>query len=411
MAITTEAPQASGNPPARFRSAEARGYKLSRGLRWFGGIDATVDEALMARIGRALRERDEPGAALAAAIQTRAGTPGHVSHAQLQQALRTGSPADAPDALRDFMELVNTVPGWVDWDQVDRGARLLARFGQNAADVLTQLSLIGGYRFGGVTDFLVATGGLTGGRTLRRLAETQFWTASLSKPGALAPGGEAWQLTVHVRCMHAIVNRGMEPKWDVDRWGLPVNQADQAGTLALFDATVLLGCRALGVAISEADAAAYMHMWHYVGWLLGVHPDFLTEDESERNRITYHLLLAAPDISEAGPQLSKAIFAVQADRDYRGWPKNGLRIRWEQERMLSMLTGFLGAESVRELELTPRPPWAFAYLIPLNTLRYRICDRLPGGERRREQWGRANIQRILESYFKGQAFGVGRLSQ
>src|SRR5205807_2164577 len=110
------------------------------------------------------------------------------------------------------------------------------------------------------TDLLVATGGLTGRMTRRRLAETQEWAANLSSADALRPGGAGWRATVHVRVMHAMVNSAFEPKWDVDRWGLPINQADAAGTLGLFDGALLIGCRALGVPIPPDDAHALMHM-------------------------------------------------------------------------------------------------------------------------------------------------------
>ena len=293
MAITEAHTKQRTALPSRFREAETRGVKLGRGLCRFGRISDVVDERLMARIGAALLERDEPAAALAHAIQMRAGEPGKVTHAQLRAALREGSDAvpDAPAALHEFIALITAVPDWVDWALVDRGSRLFARMGSNAADVLLQLSLVGGYRFGGPTDLLVATGGLTGSRTRRRLGETQHWAAALFNPGALRPGAEAWRLTVHVRVMHALLNARFEPKWDVERWGLPINQADQAGTLGLFDATALLGCRALGVPISAADSHAFMHMWKYVGWLMGVHPDFLTDDERERHRINRRKLV------------------------------------------------------------------------------------------------------------------------
>jgi hypothetical protein len=74
-----------------------------------------------------------------------------------------------------------------------------------------------------------------------------------------------------------------------------------------------------------------------------------------------------------------------------------------------MLTGFLGRESMRELGLPVRMPWAFAYLIPLNTLRYRVFDALPGGTRRRERWGRASSKRVVDSYFLKESAGVASL--
>jgi hypothetical protein len=64
-----------------------------------------------------------------------------------------------------------------------------------------------------------------------------------------------------------------------------------------------------------------------------------------------------------------------------------------------MLAGFLGPRTVRRLGLPVRPPWAFGYLLPLNTVRYRVLDRLPGGTARRDAWGKRVRDRILASYF------------
>lgn len=408
---TSPATRDAPTPPTRFRAAERRGYRLGWGLRRLGHVDGTLDEALLARIGAALLERDEPAAALVHAIRTRAPAADRVTQAQLRTALRAGIAAvpEAPPALREFMTLVSTVPDWVDWELVEQGTQVFVRLGRNAADVLLQLSLIGGYRFGGPSDLLVATGGLTGRQTRRRLAETQHWASNLSSADALRPGGEGWRLTVHVRVMHALVNATYEPKWDVARWGLPVNQADQAGTLGLFDGTLILGARALGVPVPRGDAHALMHMWRYVGWLMGVDADFLTDDERERYRINYHILMAAGGISSAGPPLAQAAVAAQTDRRYLGWPA-GLqrwRGRYEQERMLSMLGVLLGPASVRELGLPIRPPWVFAYLIPLNVWRYRVLDRLPGGRRRRTEWGLRVRRRVLSSYFIDEPHDVG----
>ncbi len=413
--MTTTRPGSAREPsvPSRFRSAEPRGVRLGRPLRRFGHVDEAVDEQLMARIGAALTERDEPAARLAHAIRTRAGEPGRVTHAQLRTALEGGLGAvpDAPGALRQFMAVVTDVPAWTDWELVQCGTEVFAGLGRNAADILLQLSLLGGYRFGGPADLLVRTGGLTGRQTRRRLAETQHWAVGLASADALRPGGEGWRLTVHVRVMHALVNEVHEPAWDTARWGLPINQADQAGTLGLFDGTLILGARALGVPLSRSDAHALMHMWRYVGWLMGVHPDFLTDDEDERHRINYHMLLAAPPITEAGPALARAALAAQADRRFLGWSSRlqGVRARCEQERMLSMMTVFLGPASMRELGLPVRPPWAFAYLLPLNTIRYRVLDRRRGGRARRVAHGRLVRDRILASYFTGEKADVGRL--
>ena len=405
--------------PTRFRAGGDRNRRLGRPLKLVGRVKG-VDDALLERIGRAMYERDEVGARLADAIRLRGDAEGRVRMDQFRAALTGGIAAvpDAPPALRDFFAAVEDEPAWLDRDLLEEGARVFRRLGQNAQDVLLQLSLVGGYRFGGPTDLLVATGGLTGGAALRRLAETQKWGASLSEPGALVPPregrapGEGWRLTVHVRLMHALVNHAFEDSWDTDTWGLPINQADQASTLGLFDGVLLIGARALGVPVSARESTALMHLWKYVGWVMGVHPDFLVDDEWERHRIDYHVLLAQGPMTDAGPQLAQAVVAAQAMRHYPGWPAplQGVRARYERERLLSMLTVFLGLESMRELGLPPRPPWAHGYLVVLNTLRYRVLKRLPGGRDRLTAWGGRRAQWLLDSYFQGDREDVGELT-
>lgn len=389
--------------PTRFRAGEARAARIGRPLRLVAGV-RRLDEALMSRIGEAFTERDEAGAALADAMRSRAGAPGRVSMADLRTALAEGVDAvpDAPAALRDFFAVVETVPAWVDWDLLEEGAAVYRRFGQNAADILLQLSLVGGYRFGGPPDLLVATGGLTGSTAARRLGETQTWTTSLSAPGALRRDGRGWQLTVHVRAMHALVNASFErsDRWDVERWGLPINQADQASTLGLFDAVVLVGVRALGVPVSAAESRAVMHLWKYVGWLLGVDEEWLVDTERERHRLNYHLLRAQADVTPAGPELAGAILDVLRDQPHG---------RFRAERALSMLTALLGRESMRDLRLPLRPPWAPAYLWVLNTWRYRVLRRTPSGRRRLDAWSREVVDRTARDHFGDSAPEVGPL--
>ncbi|MDN5744281.1 MAG: DUF2236 domain-containing protein [Nocardioidaceae bacterium] len=414
---------AGSSTPRRFRAGGKRNARLGRPLKLAGRVRGGVDEALLERIGKAMMERDELGARLAVAMRLRAGDPERVTMKQLRAALAGGLVAvsDAPPALVDFFTVVEQEPDWLDWDLLDEGARVYRRLGQNAQDVLLQLSLVGGYRFGGPTDLLVATGGLTGGQTVRRLAETQKWGSTLSDPGTMVPPreghgpGEGWRLTVHVRAMHALVNHAYEnspEEWDCEEFGLPINQADMASTLGLFDGVLIIGARALGVPFGRAESRALMHLWKYVGWLLGVDEEFLVDDEWERHRFDYHVLLAQGPITEAGPKLAHAVVQAQAERHYVGWPAalQGARATFEQERLLSMLTVFLGPSSMREFGLPIRPPWAHAYLLGLNTWRYRVIKHLPGGRDRLWRWGHRRAQGLLASYFRGEQQDVGALN-
>ena len=119
--------------------------------------------------------------------------------------------------------------------------------------------------------------------------------------------GEGFQLTLHVRVMHALVNETFTPRWDVARWGLPINQSDQAATLGLFSGVLVLGSRALGARITPDESRAVMHLWKYIGWLMGVDDAWLVDTEREQHRLNYHILIAQAGISEAGPRLAQAI--------------------------------------------------------------------------------------------------------
>jgi hypothetical protein len=368
-----------------------------------------LDEQLMERVAQGFMQRDELGASLARAMRRPVGDPERVTMDQLRRAIEHGvdSVVDAPPALRAFFDHVETVPPWVDWDLIEEGARVNRRLGQNAADVLLQLSLLGGYRFGGPTDLLLATGGLAGDMTMRRLGETQKWAIAVARSNGMRRDSEGYQLTVHVRVMHALVNESFTRQWDVARWGLPINQTDQAATLGLFNGVLLLGSRALNARITRAESRAVMHLWKYIGWLVGLDDAWLVETEKEQHRLNYHILMGQADISEAGPKLAQAIVAAQRDLHFERFPRIG---RWlTRERLLSMLTTLLGPKSMREFGLPLRPPWAVAYVVALNTVRFHLVGRTAWGERQLQRWGERVQRRVLFRHFGADRPEIGAL--
>ena len=394
--------------PTRYRAAEKRGTRLGRPLRLAARI-GEVDEELLERLGRGFMDVDDLGGRLAKAMRLPANDPNRVTMADFRTALDDGIAAvpDAPPALREFFDVVESVPEWVDWDLVEEGARVFRSLGQNSLDILLQLSLIGGYRFGGPTDLLVATGGLSSDYAMRRLGETQKWGVALSQPGGMRRGSEGYAVAVHVRLMHALVNESFASRWDVERWGMPINQSDQAATLGLFNGVPLLGCRALGARVTRSDARAYMHLWKYVGWLMGVDEQWLVETEREQHRLNYHVLLVQDDISEAGPKLANAIVDAQRTLHFRHFPAIS---RWlARERLLSMLTMLLGPGSMRDLHLPIRPPWAPAYVMALNLLRYRVVGMTPWGREALIHWGDRVAARTLFRHFGPDEAEVGSL--
>jgi hypothetical protein len=188
---------------------------------------------------------------------------------------------------------------------------------------------------------------------------------------------------------------------------MPINQSDQAATLGLFNGVVLIGTRGLGARISKADSRAYMHLWRYIGWLMGVDEQWLVHTEREQHRLNYHVLLAQDDVTDAGPKLANAIVDAQRTMHYDRFV--GIS-RWlARERLLSMLTLLLGPSSMRDLELPMRLPWAPAYVMALNIVRYRIIGLTPWGQEALVRWGDRVARRTLYRHFGPDDAEVGAL--
>ena len=381
--------------PGRFRAAPERSRRIARPLGVVARVRG-VDEELLDRIGTRMFARDELGADLAAAMSRPRTDPDRVSMAAFHRALAGSAPETA--SLRRFFAAVEDTPAWVDFAEVERGGRALRRMGRTLDDVLLTLSLIGGYRFGGPADLLVATGGLTGSTAMRRLGETTEWARAVISPGGMRRGGEGWRLTVHVRAMHALVDRRFETngRWDVGHWGLPVNQSDQAATLGLFSSTGLLGARLLGWVVTPTESRAVMHLWRYVGWLMGVDDDWLFTTEREQNHFLHHVLLVQDDVTPAGPALANALV-------------DGQRGEWQRRHVLGLLRWFLGREALRDLELPDAFPWTVPPTVLRNLVLSGLVARTRAGrrllERRGDVWTRDEIGRR----FAGARPGVAAL--
>lgn len=376
--------------PTRFRAAEERGARLGRPLRVIAGV-RTVDEDLMRAIGEGFFRVDEVGASIAREIRM------------------PGGPSIA-EGMRMLSGHLRETPDWVDFDLVNEGAQVYRRMGRTAGDVLLQLSLLGGYRFGGPPDLLVATGALTGDLTQRRLAETQHWAILLGDHDSLRPGGPAWTATVHVRLMHALVNHTFSQggRWDTERWGAPINQSDQAGTLGLFNGVLLVGARALGVPINRRQSHAFMHLWRYVGWLMGVDDAWLFEDERDQHRFNYHVLRAQDGLTDAGRELAHSAVAVQSQLHFHRFARWQ---RWyEPRRMLSMMTVLLGPSSMRDFGLGVHVPWAYALAVAGNVWRHRILGRTAWGRRRLDASSQRYRTEQLRRYFGRDAPDVRSLT-
>ena len=218
-----------------------------------------------------------------AAIEEVEPSPGE----DMLDALARGAPSGAAATL---LASLTAEPPWLDWGLLARGQDVYLRHLPSAGLVLFNVSLIGGFSAPKITKVLEQSGYLVGPPKLamRRLFDTGrlMVDACANGPDALRAGGVGWRAAVRVRALHAKVRRrllrrggGAEPgsggggggRWDVETYGVPINQEDMAATLLAFSYNVLVGVEAIrGEELPEAEQEAFLHLWRYMGHLLGV---------------------------------------------------------------------------------------------------------------------------------------------
>lgn len=391
--------------PARYRSNPRWSERAAAPLRLAAGPGAKPSPAEVAALRSGLLRRDEPAAALVRAVRDERS----VTMKQIRAALADGAGEESPSPVAEFFDHLEGRPDWVDDSLLVRGADACRRLGVDGLRVLGLGSLLGGYRTAAALEPLVRTGRLTGDEGQRRLDETTAWWLAVTAPGGLRPGAEGWRLCVHVRIMHALVNDQLEraPDWDWQLRGTPINQYDQASTLGVFSTSFLLHARLFGHHISRADSQAAMHLWSYVGWLMGVDEEWLPRTERVGRRLLYHFLAGDP-----GPDDNSRLLAASLLEAINAGPGSALARRFERERALSIATGLLGPGAMQDLGLPRRPPWFTLWRCAVNLPLSQLLGRLPGTESLTLRRGNASIDRQVRRIFGADgaaAHGVGPL--
>ena len=141
----------------------------------------------------------------------------------------------------------------------------------------------------------------------------------VNTPGGLERDKEGFKSAVRVRLMHAQVRNMLvkSDSWDM-RWGYPLNQWDSMGTILEFSVIFLTGLRALGYLFSRREREAVVHLWRYVGYLMGVDERILPTNEQDSMRALYHLIATIGDSDDDTRRLGEAL-ANASLQGREGW--------------------------------------------------------------------------------------------
>lgn len=221
----------------------------------------------------------------------------------LSQALEHGieSVDNPPEALVRLFEQVDTVPEWVDWNQLRRGAVAIWRAGRFVPICLGYSSIGYGFSSYGGTKALNFTRLLIEEqRAGERMAETLRWVAAVTTPDGMRREGHGFTYSIRVRMVHCAVRFGVSrsPKWKWNEWGLPITNTDLFFTTSkVFCANLVDALEKLGVRYTDRDKEDIFALWRYIAYVMGV-PDALNHadmaDSIHKNAIV-HAVERAPD--------------------------------------------------------------------------------------------------------------------
>ncbi|OTB13477.1 hypothetical protein K445DRAFT_336496 [Daldinia sp. EC12] len=230
--------------------------------------------------------------------------------------------ASTDDTIGRLWDEINTIPEWVDWEQIERGQKVFYRYGGPAITTLTFLSLLGGMGSGRTVETLDRTGDFSVDVVRRRLLETTQHTLNVTRDlESIKPGGDGFVDSVRVRLLHAAVRRRImqmaekEPGYyDMKTFGVPINDLDCIGTINAFStALIWMGLPRQGIWLRSQEITDYLALWRYVAYLMGTPHDWMSTPESAR-RMMESLLVADIKPSKASANLANNIIAGLQDQ-------------------------------------------------------------------------------------------------
>ena len=329
----------------------ARVVNAAAARRRFGPLADDVLPAL---------ERTDPIAD--AVIEDFAQLPAGRGFRMLETALREGIGAvpDAPASLRAFFDDVDRMPAWVEPVRWWGAGRLFFRSNAAGGIVLGAKSLALGYCSPAGNKPLVMTGRLDADVGLR-LAETSRFVQAVCSTGGMLRDGEGFAITVKVRVMHAQVRYLLRQtgRWRNEWWGAPINQHDMLATTLLFSLVFLDGIQQFGVSVDPEELEDYLHLWRYVGYVMGVEEGLLPTnlDEARRSADLIFATQGPPD--DDSRALVQRLLSAPKQHAVTDEQKK------EADRQVKLGHGFmralLGDELADQLELQND---RFRYLVP-----------------------------------------------
>ncbi|KFY89333.1 hypothetical protein V500_05778 [Pseudogymnoascus sp. VKM F-4518 (FW-2643)] len=218
-------------------------------------------------------------------------TTGPASREDLFTTVKALAVSGEDEVINKFWHEVNTIPDWVDWDQIKRGQDVFYRYGEAFLIGGTFSSLVAGMGAARIAETLARTGGFAPKVGRKRMFETTQHLLNVTKTlESIQPGGQGWLDSVRVRLLHASVRSrilGMvktRPSYyDVESFGVPINDQDTIATIATYSSQALwLALPSQGIYLKQQEIEDYIQLWRLVGYYMGTPTDVFKTAETSK---------------------------------------------------------------------------------------------------------------------------------
>lgn len=158
------------------------------------------------------------------------------------------------------------------------GQEIFYRYGGATLTGLAYQSLLGGMGANRVVEVLARTGGFSVKVARHRLFETTQHILECTKSlESIQPGGAGFASSIRVRLLHAAVRQRIMKLeqsrpgyYNVEKYGVPINDLDCIATIGTFSATIIwLSLPRQGLFLRKQEIEDYIALWrliaHYTG--------------------------------------------------------------------------------------------------------------------------------------------------
>ena len=211
---------------------------------------------------------------------------------------------DAPSYLRDFFKGMEAPPDWVDFPAHIPGIRMFHRNSQLVLGAFVGGVLVEGFSTNIGKSFYI-TGRLRD-QGVRRLKQNNRHMVEIFMPGGLERDGDGWKLSVRIRLIHAQVRHLLNnsSEWEEEEWGTPLSSAHLGFAISAFSARLVKHLKSLGAVFDDEEREAFMQIWRYSGYLMGIPETILYEDEEHALKI-----FEIGGMCEPSPSLESVVMA------------------------------------------------------------------------------------------------------